>query len=514
MTPPPAGFRRRFVRRMLLLPVLDLGVTGIFIIITQRLEVMAVALVNLALLAAALYGFASQVFKPVARFEHVGQGAPEATRRIERLPGLSAYAAAALVMVFTVTASSLGVYTPAQTDLSGISPLEVGLALAFYACVYATLYGHFTYFVINDLCIDMRRHWRDRLQFSSARAEGRPGASAGLRGGLARRLAAIFLVIGILPALLLGMDLTLLAHIRAAQGLSVGNVVALDMIASLYVVLASMVFVSRSLLAPTRELFSAHEAVRAGDLGYKAAVLTDDELGQVTARFNVMVDALRERALMQDVLHRYLSPGVAAELIASGGLIASRSVEATVMFTDIEGFTGLSETLAPQETVNLLNAYFTALTELIQREGGTVNNFVGDAVVAIFNVPTGLPDHAHAAVRAALAIQRRLADHPFTLAGGRRIILPTRIGINTGPVCAGSIGAANRLGYTIYGDAVNLAARIESLNKRYDTRILVSAATKELAQAQGCASPFVPLPRTTVAGRREPVDIFALEPVA
>lgn len=516
-----AGFRRRFVRRMLLLPVLDLGVTGIFIIIAHRLDVLAVALVNLALFATALYAFAWLAFKPVARFEQGGRGALEASRRIERLPGLSAAAAAAIVMVFTVTASALGVYTPAQSDLSGISPLEVALALAFYACVYATLYSYFTFFVVNDLCIEMRRHWRDRLPFSPAQADagpgrpaGRPVRLAGPRGGLARRLAAIFLVIGILPALLLGMDLTLLAHIRAAQGLSVANVVALDMIASLYVVLASMYFVSRSLLAPTRELFSAHEAVRSGDLRYKAAVLTNDELGQVTARFNVMVEALRERALMQDVLHRYLGPGVASELIASGGLIASRSVEATVMFTDIEGFTSLSETLAPQETVNLLNAYFSALTELIQREGGTVNNFVGDAVVAIFNVPTGLPDHAHAAVRAALAIQRALADLRFPLAGDRWIRLPTRIGVNTGPVCAGSIGPSDRLGYTIYGDAVNLAARIESLNKRYDTRILVSAATKALAETQGCTAQFVPLPRTTVAGRQEPVDIFALAPVA
>jgi class 3 adenylate cyclase len=499
---------------MLLLPLLDLGVTGIFIIITRRLDVIAVAFVNLALFAAALYTFSWWAFKPVALFEKSARGPLGASTRIERLPMLSACAAAALVMVFTVTASSLGVYTPAQTDLSQISQLEVGLALAFYACMYAALYSYFTFFVVNDLCIEMRKHWRNKLQFPSGPGEGNPEGSAGLQGGLARRLVAIFLVVGILPALLLGMDLTLLAHIRAAQGLSVGNIIALDMLASLYVVLASMYFVSRSLLAPTRELFDAHEAVRSGNLHYKAAVLTNDELGQVTARFNVMVDALRERAIMHEALQRYLSPGVATELIASGGQIASRSVEATVMFTDIEGFTSLSETLAPQETVNLLNAYFQALTEVIQSEGGMVNNFVGDAVVAVFNVPTGLPDHAHAAVRAALAIQRKLSGHTFCLENGRAITLPTRIGVNTGPVCAGSIGGSDRLGYTIYGDAVNLAARIESLNKRYDTRILVSTATRDLAQAQGCEATFVPLPRTNVAGRQEPVDIFALEPLA
>jgi len=272
-----------------------------------------------------------------------------------------------------------------------------------------------------------------------------------------------------------------------------------------------MYFVSRSLLAPTRELFNAQEAVRGGNLNHKAAVLTTDELGSVTARFNVMVDALRERAVMQEVLQRYLSPIVATELIAGGGLIASRSVEATVMFTDIEGFTSLSETLTPQETVNLLNEYFSVLTEVIHTEGGMVNNFIGDAVVAVFNVPNGLSDHAYAAVRAATLIQGRLAAHQFKLGSGKCITLPTRIGINTGQVCAGSIGATDRLGYTIYGDAVNLAARIEALNKRFHTRILISAATKDLAQTQGCKAQFVSLPRSTVAGRLEPVDIFAIE---
>jgi class 3 adenylate cyclase len=307
------------------------------------------------------------------------------------------------------------------------------------------------------------------------------------------------------------MDLTVLAPLRAAQGLSTGNVVALDLMASLYVILASVYFVSRSLLAPARELFDAHEAVRRGDLQYQAAVLTDDELGEVSVRFNSMVGALRERELMKTALQRYLSPGVASELIASGGLIASRSVEATVMFTDIEGFTTLSETLAPQDTVGLLNAYFTLINVVIAREGGTINNFLGDAVVAIFNVPTTQADHAHAAVRAALAIQTALAEQLFTLSGGRSVRLPTRIGINTGPVSAGSFGSEDRQGYTVYGDAVNLAARIEPQNKRFGTRILVSNETRTQATAQGCSpARFSPVQEVQVPGRKEPVMLFAL----
>jgi class 3 adenylate cyclase len=510
-----SGFQNRFIRRLLLLPMLDLGVTTIFIFVTRRFDVVSIALGNLALFALAACAFAWLAFRPVATFVASGQGAAQATRRIESLPAWSACAAAALVVVFSITASSLGVYTPARADLSQFSQRQVAFALLFYAAVYAALYGYFTYFAVNDLCIEMRRHWRSTLHFSSGLAVDGAWRSGQLwHGGLARRLAAIFLVIGVLPALLLGMDLTLLAPIRSVQGLSVDNVIALDLIASLYVVFASVYFVSRSLLAPARELFEAHEAVRGGNLQYTAAVLTNDELGEVTARFNTMVAALRERAMMKDALQRYLSPGVATELIASGGMIPSRLVEATVMFTDIEAFTTLSETLTPQETVDTLNAYFSVLTAVIHREGGTVNNFVGDAVVAVFNVPLPQADHAHAAVRAALAIQRQLAVQRFSLADGRHVALPTRIGVHTGPVCAGSIGGSDRQGYTVYGDVVNLAARIEQLNKRFQTRILVSDATRALVVAQGCAEHFSPLPRTTVMGRQEPVEVFSLGPAA
>ena len=510
---PPAlpRFQRRLIRRMLLLPLLDLGVAGIYIVVTGRVSVLPMILANLALFALATYGFSLWAYRPVRMFETSGGGNEQAVRRIESLPALSAAAAGLLVMLFSITASSLGVYTPPQADLTRFSQREIGLALVFYASVYAALYSYFAFFAVNDLCISMRRHWREALQFSSPQlGSGRWQSSSPWRGLLARRLAAIFVVIGVLPSLLIGMDLSVLAPIRTLQGLSVPNVIALDLLATLYVVLASVYFVSRSLLVPVRELFAAQDAVRRGDLDHHAAVLANDELGEVAARFNTMVGALRERELMKGALQRYLSPTVANELIASGGVIATRSVDATVMFTDIEAFTSLSETLSPQETADLLSAYFSTVTALIHEVGGTVNNFVGDAVVAVFNVPAPLNDHAHAAVRAAVAIQGALAHKKFMLAGGRQVALPTRIGINTGPVCAGSIGSAQRQGYTMYGDAVNLAARIEPLNKRLGTRILVSAATRDTALQQGFPDRFICHDSMTVAGRQEPVTLYSL----
>ena len=506
------SFTRQYYARMLLLPLLDLGVTGIYIGVTQRLDVLSTALTNFVLFALLTTAAAWWEFRPVARFEKDGSHAVGATYCIEKLPGRSAWWAAALVVVFSITTSASGVYTPVDADLGQFTKSQVGAALLFYAAVYAILYSYFTYFLVNDLTITMRRHWRTALRFTAG-TSGVAGARSAWRrqGGLARRLGAIFLVIGVLPVLLLGMDLTVLAPLRSAQGLSTGNVVALDLMASLYVILASVYFVSRSLLAPARELFDAFEAVRLGDLKHQAAVLTNDELGEVSVRFNAMVGALQERELMKTALQRYLSPGVASELIASGGLIASRQVVATVMFTDIEGFTTLSETMSPQDTVDLLNAYFTLLNVVIGHEGGTINNFLGDAVVVLFNVPAPQADHAYAAVRAALSIQAALDQQRFNLSGGRSVCLPTRIGINTGPVSAGSFGAEDRQGYTVYGDAVNLAARIEPQNKRFGTRILVSRETRDQAVAQGCnAAQFEPVQEVQVAGRKEPVMLFSL----
>jgi len=301
------------------------------------------------------------------------------------------------------------------------------------------------------------------------------------------------------------------APIRAAQGLSVEQVIALDILASLYVIIASIVFVSRALLASTQGLFVAQDAVARGELNHRAAVLTDDELGEVTQRFNVMVDALRERELMRITMDRYLTPEVATELIASGGVLASRSVEASVMFTDIEAFSTLSETLDPQETVELLNAYFALVNRIINQAGGNVNNFIGDAVVAMFNVPTPQASHALAAIEAAIQIQTAIEAEWFTLRSGHRVQLHTRIGVNTGPVCAGAIGSSERQGYTVYGDAVNLAARIEPLNKRFGTRILLAAETVRAAVAHGFeASAVKSLGEVTVAGRQQAVEVFAL----
>lgn len=179
--------------------------------------------------------------------------------------------------------------------------------------------------------------------------------------------------------------------------------------------------------------------------------------------------------------------------------------EATILFTDIEGFTTISETMTPTELIATLNEYFAVVSNPIIEHGGVINQFQGDAILATFNLPDTLPDHAAQAVQAALAMQAAVRKRDF----GNGIILRSRVGINSGEIVGGLVGTGDRLGYTVHGDEVNLAARLEQLNKDYGTRIIVSQRTCELAGLS--AFDFRQLGTTNVRGRKSPVVIYTVD---
>ncbi len=178
--------------------------------------------------------------------------------------------------------------------------------------------------------------------------------------------------------------------------------------------------------------------------------------------------------------------------------------EATILFTDIDGFTAIGESLAPEQLIATLNEYFSVVAKPIERHGGVINQFQGDAILATYNMPEGSSDHAASAVRSALAIQKLLKGRTF----GDGVTLGTRIGINSGVVVGGVVGAADRLSYTVHGDVVNLAARLEQLNKEYGTRVIVSNSTRKLAGPR--RFPFQRIGAVSVRGRKNPVTIYTL----
>ena len=182
------------------------------------------------------------------------------------------------------------------------------------------------------------------------------------------------------------------------------------------------------------------------------------------------------------------------------------TAEATVLFCDIEGFTTLSEKMPPEAVVGTLNDFYAAATPAIAARDGAVNQYLGDAIVATFNAPRPCERHAASAIEAALDILALTAARTF----GPGVQLMVRIGINTGPMVCGLLGSPDRLLYTVIGDEVNLASRLEALNKTYGTRIIVSEATRSAAGAAAFA--FAAIGEVRVRGRSQPTPVYALGP--
>ena len=210
----------------------------------------------------------------------------------------------------------------------------------------------------------------------------------------------------------------------------------------------------------------------------------------------------RRRQRIQAVFGQYVPPEVAGSILANRSALAPQTRDASILFADIEGFTRLSERREPAEVIELLNAFFDAATEVIGAYRGVVISFVGDAVIAAFNTPIELANHAAWATRAGQALLALVAGRDF---GGETIRL--RVGIATGPVASGSVGGQRRQTWTVYGDTVNLAQRVEGLNRDFRTRLLVSEKTAEAARAE---IDFREIGTTPVRGRDGIVRLFTV----
>jgi adenylate cyclase len=217
-------------------------------------------------------------------------------------------------------------------------------------------------------------------------------------------------------------------------------------------------------------------------------------------RSNAAAEA--ERTRIQQIFGRYVPPQVAEQLIQAGQL-APQQRTASILFADIEGFTRLSETLSPPRVIGMLNSFFSAATSIVDERGGVVVNYIGDALIAAFNAPLPAEDHPARAVDAARDLLTLVSGREFE---GHQLRL--RIGVATGPVAAGTVGGQERHTYTLYGDTVNLAQRLEELNKEFETDCLISATTFEAARSN-CLD-AVAMGSTQVRGRESTVEIFAL----
>ncbi len=271
---------------------------------------------------------------------------------------------------------------------------------------------------------------------------------------------------------------------------------------------------TRNLVKPVRRLLQGTRSVEQGDLTVQLQVTTADEIAVLTQSFNHMVSELRQKELIKDTFGKYVDPRIVKGLLEDqqfdkGG--ERRSM--TVLFSDLQGFTTISERLTPTGVVKFLNQYFTMMSEPIRRHNGILDKFIGDAIMAFWGPPfTSEAEHPTLACLAALEQLAKLEEFQRLvpeILNLRKGLPPVnmRIGLATGDVTVGNIGSDTSKGYTVIGDTVNLASRLESANKQYGTNLLISEETWKMSKA---AVETRELDSVRVVGKSDPVRIFEL----
>ena len=272
---------------------------------------------------------------------------------------------------------------------------------------------------------------------------------------------------------------------------------------------------SRLILNPLKNLTEASKRIQNGDYKSRVGIVTSDELGALADSFNDMADSLAEKEFMRDTFGKIVDPEVRDYLMSGSGkeslgaALGGETREVTVLFCDIRSFTAMSEKMEASEVVQLLNKYFTALGKCIAAHHGIINKYIGDAIMAIFGAPVKSENSARDAFLAALDMRKALVEvnEDFKKEGFPEVHFG--IGIHTGPVFAGTIGAENRMEYTVIGDTVNTASRLESLCKTYTKDLILSEASAEKLGKEDSKLSFVA--EAEIRGKSQPMKLYTLE---
>ena len=314
-------------------------------------------------------------------------------------------------------------------------------------------------------------------------------------------------------------EMGLLAHnaidgTRAYQSRVIDISLALLMLAALLGISIAAA-ITRGLVRPVGRLLSGTAAVHQGALDTVVPVTSSDEIGLLTEAFNAMVDQLRVKERIRDTFGKYVDPRIVEGLIDRPELTDPKGArrEMTILFCDMKGFTSFSEGMTPAGLVNVMNRYLTVLSAPVRENAGIIDKYIGDAVMAFWGPPfAAAEDQARLACVAAVqqlgALPAFQAELP-ELTGVRRGFpqIQIRVGIATGDVVVGNIGSENHRNYTVIGDTVNVASRLEGANKAYGTHVLIGERTRELA---GEAIEVREIDSVLVVGKSEPERVFEL----
>ncbi|MBV6493154.1 MAG: hypothetical protein LDLANPLL_01169 [Turneriella sp.] len=293
-----------------------------------------------------------------------------------------------------------------------------------------------------------------------------------------------------------------LAGVRWARLLTI--IIALLTIA---VAFLFIYFFSRTISDPLKKLVRATQTIRSGDYDVHLEKASDDETGELTQAFNEMAVGLKEREKLKGAFGKFVNKEVANMVMKGDLALGGETKTVTVFFSDIRSFTSISEKLSPEEVVGFLNEYMTLMVDIVYKYNGVVDKFIGDAIMALWGAPVAKDNDVENAILAALEMRQAL--HKFNEKRGskNKPIIRIGMGINTGEVLAGQIGSNDRLEYTVIGDAVNLASRMEGLNKVFGTDILISENTYKLVREKFSC---VQMQKVKVKGKTDAQRVYAV----
>jgi adenylate cyclase len=259
----------------------------------------------------------------------------------------------------------------------------------------------------------------------------------------------------------------------------------------------AVVLAARTTADPISALRRALARVQSGDFDVRVPVYDGSQIGQLQLGFNEMVAGLAERERIREAFGTYVDPEVAAHVLEEGTDLAGEEVEVTLMFIDVKNFTGLAERTPARDVVSAINHLFERIVPIIHAHDGRIDKFVGDGLLAVFGAPRRLPDHADRALAAALEISESVSDDELEIG----------IGLNSGSVVAGNIGGDRRYEFSVIGDPVNVAARVEAATRQTGDAILIAERTTKLLSDRPVE--LAERPGVELKGKRETVRVYA-----
>ncbi len=373
-----------------------------------------------------------------------------------------------------------------NTQYSGQLALRVGITVALTGLVTAS-----TAYLITERLL--------RSPAARALAHGAPRRFA-VPGIATRAVLAWAVGTGVLLAGLVAIGTLAVGH---ATGITVTKL-GVAMIAlggtGLAVGLLAVTLAARTTADPIAALRRALGSVQKGDFDVRVPVYDGSQIGQLQMGFNEMVAGLAERERIREAFGTYVDPEVAEHILEEGTDLAGEEVEVTLMFIDVKDFTGFAERTPAPEVVAAINRLFERIVPIIHKHGGRVDKFVGDGLLAVFGAPRRMPNHADEALAAALEIAE-------VVSSGQAGPLEIGIGLNSGTVVAGNIGGDRRYEFSVIGDAVNVAARVEAATRQTGDQVLVSDRTAELLRDP--PADLVERPGVELKGKRQSVRVYA-----